>query len=110
MSNFTTNGATQGTTSRNWCAGRGFNILKATYVNLPIFFPLLAMVKTGMLKSGGNVKVDYALAPGPINRFFAAVLRAEAGIVPRTDLPIGSSIACVAAKTNSSTAGNSHSR
>jgi SAM-dependent methyltransferase len=88
----------------------GFKVLKATYVNLPLFFPLLAMVKTGMLKSGGNTEVDYALAPGPINRLLATVCRAESGILRLTDLPVGSSIACVAAKGNSGAVGNTHNR
>jgi SAM-dependent methyltransferase len=88
----------------------GFKILKATYVNLPLFFPLLAMVKTGMLKSGSNTRVDYALAPGPINRLLATVFRTESEILRLTDLPIGSSIACVAAKANSGPEGNTHGR
>ena len=78
----------------------GFKILKATYVNILLFVPLLAMVKMGMLRSGGSIKVDYALAPQPINRLLAAAFRLESQLVTATDLPLGTSIACVAVKAN----------
>jgi SAM-dependent methyltransferase len=80
----------------------GFHILKSSYVNLPLFLPMVAMVKTGMLRSGQNVKVDYALVPGPINRLLAAIFRAEANVMRFTNLPIGTSIACVATRRTAS--------
>lgn len=83
---------------RSKVAGAGFLVRKATYVNLPLFLPLLAMVKTGRLAGGPNLKVDYALVPGALNRVLSAVVRLEARLLERVSLPIGTSIACVAAK------------
>lgn len=80
-------------------AEAGFDVLKATYVNLPLFLPLLAMVKTGRLAKGGpNLKLDYALVPGAINRVLSWVVRMEARLLARASLPLGTSIACVAVK------------
>lgn len=79
-------------------AAAGFHVMRATYVNLPLFLPLLAMVKTGRLKKGANVKVDYALVPDAFNRVLAGVVKFEAGLLARLSLPLGTSIACVAAK------------
>jgi SAM-dependent methyltransferase len=78
----------------------GFQVLKTTYVNLPLFPPLLAMVKVGRLGRGGpNLKMDYALVPGPFNGLLSAIVRWEARLLARVSLPIGTSIACVAAKS-----------
>lgn len=82
-------------------AQAGFRELKATYVNLPLFLPLLAMVKTGRLTKGGpNLKLDYALVPAAINRVLSWVVRVEARVLARASLPLGTSIACVAVKPN----------
>jgi SAM-dependent methyltransferase len=78
--------------------GEGFKILKASYVNFPLFVPLLVMVKLGMLRKGASLKVDYALVPGPINRLLSMIFRMESQLVTSTDIPLGTSIACVAAK------------
>ena len=78
----------------------GFQVLKATYVNLPLFLPLLAMVKTGRLSHGGpNLKLDYALVPGTLNAVLSAIVRLEAFVLSRVSLPIGTSMACVAEKS-----------
>ena len=80
-------------------AGAGFQVLKATYVNLPLFLPLLAMVKTGRLSKGDpNLKLDYALVPAKINSVLSWIFRMEALLLARTSLPLGTSIACVAVK------------
>jgi SAM-dependent methyltransferase len=85
---------------RTRVAEAGFGVLKATYVNLPLFPPLLAMVKLGRLGRGGpNLKLDYALVPGAFNGLLRAVVRLEALLLSRMSLPIGTSIACVATKS-----------
>ena len=80
-------------------ARAGFRVLKSTYVNLPLFLPLLAMVKTGRLTRGGpNLKLDYALVPSVLNRVLTGVVRAEAWLLAHAALPLGTSIACVGVK------------
>lgn len=78
----------------------GFNVVKATYVNLPVFFPLFVMVKAGQLSAQGSSSVsrDFGLVPAPANALLSYLMRAEARLVPHLDLPFGSSIACVGLK------------
>ncbi len=81
-------------------AAAGFQILKASYINLPVFLPLLLMVKTGQLapSRSASIKVDFAMVPGPLNRVLAGVMALESRLVRHVNMPIGSSIACVALK------------
>ena len=81
----------------------GFKVLKSTYINLPLFFPLFMMVKAGRLssKQAPSIRMDYALVPPPINRILSRVVEYEAKMLRRISLPIGSSIACVGVKTAS---------
>jgi ubiquinone/menaquinone biosynthesis C-methylase UbiE len=81
----------------------GLKVLKSTYINLPLFFPLFMMVKAGRLssKKAPSIKMDYALVPPPINRMLSRVVEYEARMLRRISLPIGSSIACVGLKTTS---------
>jgi SAM-dependent methyltransferase len=80
-------------------AQAGFRVLKSTYVNLPLFLPLLAMIKTGHLTKGGpNLKLDYALVPSAVNRVLSGVIQLEARLLAHISLPLGTSIACVAVK------------
>jgi SAM-dependent methyltransferase len=85
---------------RNRVAAAGFQVRKSTYVNLPLFVPLLAMVKAGRLAAEDkpNLSVDYALVPGPLNGVLAAIAKLEARLLQRVSLPIGTSIACVGVK------------
>jgi SAM-dependent methyltransferase len=78
--------------------GRGFRILKSTYINMPLFIPLLMMVKTGQLSSKGkpSIQMDYVLVPPPVNKILSQIVKYEARLLKHTNLPIGSSIACVA--------------
>ena len=78
----------------------GFNVVKATYVNLPVFFPLFVMVKTGQLSTEGSTSVskDFGIVPAPANAVLASLMQAEARLLPHLDLPFGSSIACVGMK------------
>lgn len=81
----------------------GFKVLKSTYINLPLFFPLFMMVKAGRLssKQAPSIRMDYALVPPPINRILSRVVEYEAKMLRRFSLPIGSSIAVVGVKTAS---------
>jgi ubiquinone/menaquinone biosynthesis C-methylase UbiE len=81
----------------------GFRILKSTYINLPLFFPLFMMVKAGRLssKQAPSIRMDYALVPPPINQILSRVVEYEAKLLRRISLPLGSSIACVGVKTRS---------
>jgi SAM-dependent methyltransferase len=75
----------------------GFKINKATYINMPLFFPLLMMVKAGQLSSkrAPSLRMDYALVPPPLNHMLSRVVDYEAQLLQHISLPIGSSIACV---------------
>jgi SAM-dependent methyltransferase len=80
-------------------AQAGFRVLKSTYVSLLLFLPLLVMVGVGGLTKGGpNLKLDYALLPGAINRALSWAVRIEARLLAHASLPLGASIACVAVK------------
>jgi SAM-dependent methyltransferase len=85
---------------RERVAEAGFRTLKISYINLTVFFPLWLMVKTGRLsaKEDAKVSVDFALLPGPVNRVLAGVAALESKVTSRVDLPVGSSIVCVAAR------------
>lgn len=85
---------------RRRVAAANFDVLKTSYINLPVFFPLWLMVRTGRLspKESGSAGLDFALLPGPINRVLAGVSALESRLVKHVNLPIGSSIVCVGAK------------
>ena len=85
---------------RERVAEAGFRTLKISYINLTVFFPLWLMVKTGRLsaKEDAKVSVDFALLPGPVNRVLAGLAALESKVTSRVDLPVGSSIVCVAAR------------
>ena len=78
----------------------GFRVLKIGYINLIVLFPLWLMVRTGRLsaKEEAKVSVDFALLPGPVNRVLAGVAALESRLATRVNLPVGSSIVCVAAR------------
>ena len=77
-----------------------FRLLKISYINLTVFLPLWLMVRSGRLspKEGANLSVDFALLPAPINRVLAGVAALESRLATRVNLPLGSSIVCVAAR------------
>lgn len=79
----------------------GFRVIKSTYINMPLFFPLLMMVKAGQLSSkrAPSIRMDYALVPPPINKLLSNVVEYEARLLRHISLPIGSSIACVGSRT-----------
>lgn len=75
----------------------GLRIMRATYINMPLFVPLFLMVKVGyLLRRNPSTTMDYVLVPPPINKVLSWVVRREADWLSRADLPIGTSIGCVA--------------
>jgi SAM-dependent methyltransferase len=80
----------------------GLQSLRSTYINLPLLVPLLLLVKVGhLLRRNPSRGMDYVLVPPLINRVLGWVVRAEARWLSRLDLPLGTSVACVAVKPDS---------
>lgn len=79
----------------------GFQIIRATYINLPLLIPLFLLAKVGRLLSPKpTVKMEYVIVPSPINKVLGWVISGEAGWLVNFDLPIGTSIGCVAKKAS----------
>ena len=80
----------------------GFQLQRLTYTNASLF-PITATVRAlqrlrGVKSQSGN-KGDFYLPPVPVNALFAGVLAAEAKIIARgIDMPVGSSLLCLARK------------
>lgn len=78
----------------------GFAIERMSFTNMVTFPVLLAMRSfdrvTGRTVSGATA--DLAIPPAPVNVVFDAALRAESALLRLANLPIGSSILCVARK------------
>lgn len=80
----------------------GLESVRTTYINFPLLVPLLLLVKVGhLLRRNPSRKMDYVLVPPFINRVLGWVVSAEARWLSRLDLPLGTSIACVAVKPES---------
>jgi ubiquinone/menaquinone biosynthesis C-methylase UbiE len=80
----------------------GFEVTRLTYSNASIF-PLILAVRTGQrvmgLASPEEAGTDVVLPPAPINAVLSGLLRLEARALRVMDMPIGSSLLCVARKT-----------
>jgi SAM-dependent methyltransferase len=80
----------------------GFAIERLSFTNMTTF-PILLAVRSFDRLTGRTVKeasTDLSIPPAPVNLAFDAAMRAESAILKRTNLPIGSSIVCVARKPN----------
>jgi SAM-dependent methyltransferase len=77
----------------------GFDVVRLTYTNF-VLFPLMLVVRTGQrvmgLATPEEAGVDIAIPPAPLNETLAGLLRLEARALRRLDMPIGSSLLCVA--------------
>ena len=92
-------------------AAAGLTILRTTYINLPLLVPLFLLVKVGhLIKRDPSIKADYVLVPPPINKVLGWIVRAEARWLARFDLPVGSSICCLAVKPERVGAGHEPAR
>jgi SAM-dependent methyltransferase len=79
----------------------GFRVARLTYSNA-ILFPLMLAVRTGQRMMGlatpEEAGTDVVLPPLPINGLLTLLLRVEARALRIVDMPIGSSLLCVARK------------
>jgi SAM-dependent methyltransferase len=85
----------------------GFSITRLTYTNASLF-PITATVRALQrlrgVKAGAGNKGDFYVPPAPINALFSGALALEAKIIEAgLDMPIGSSLLCLAKKPGSST-------
>jgi SAM-dependent methyltransferase len=78
----------------------GFTVERMTFTNMVTFPLLLAIRSTDRLTGRGATAstAELTVPIAPVNALFNAALRAESGLLPYVNLPIGSSILCVARK------------
>ena len=86
-------------------ARTGFEVKRLTYTNA-LLFPITAMVRALQrlrgLKAHGDNKGDFYVPPAPINALFSGALALESKIVGAgIDMPVGSSLLCLAEKPGS---------
>jgi SAM-dependent methyltransferase len=79
----------------------GFRVTRLTYSNA-FLFPLMLAVRTGQrlmgLATPEEAGTDVIMPPRPVNSVLTLLLRLEARALRITDMPIGSSLLCVAKK------------
>jgi SAM-dependent methyltransferase len=80
----------------------GFRVERMTYTNASIF-PVTAGVRALQrlrgLKEEGGPRGDFYVPPAPINALFSGALAVEAALIKAgLDMPIGSSVLCLARK------------
>jgi SAM-dependent methyltransferase len=81
--------------------GAGFNIVRLTYTNQTLFFPLLAVRAVHRwrgLASERDAQREIAVPPAPINAVLSALLFAESLWIRWFDGRFGSSLLCLARK------------
>jgi SAM-dependent methyltransferase len=90
---------------RSKLARAGFHVQRLTYTNASLF-PIAATVRVlqrmrGVRTDGSN-RGDFFVPPAPINALFAGALALEAKIVEAgINMPVGSSLLCLAKKPGS---------
>jgi len=83
----------------------GFRIVRLTYTNASLFFPILlvrALQRWRGLKPESEAQGDITVPPPPINAALTGVLMMESAWLRWFDAPFGSSLLCVAQKPESS--------
>jgi hypothetical protein len=79
----------------------GFEIMRLTYTNFTLF-PLMLAVRTTQrvigLATPEEAGTDIAVPSAPVNAVLSALLWCEARALRVMDMPIGSSLLCVARK------------
>jgi SAM-dependent methyltransferase len=79
----------------------GFRVTRLTYSNA-LLFPLMLAVRTGQRMMGlatpEEAGTDVVIPPAPLNGLLTWLLRIEARALRVVDMPIGSSLLCVARK------------
>jgi SAM-dependent methyltransferase len=85
---------------RDLLTRQGFVVERLTFTNLPIFPATLAVRVadrlTGRAPEGSDA--DLRVPPAPVNALFDLALRVESRLLRWVDMPIGTSILCVARK------------
>ena len=79
----------------------GFQVVRITHTNASIFLPMLAarlLQRVRGLETTSAAQSDFTMPPAPLNRLLSLMLTVEAGVLRLIDLPIGSSILCLARK------------
>lgn len=80
----------------------GFRVKRITYTNaslFPITVTVRALQRLRGVKSAGSNKGDFYVPPEPINALFAAALTVESKLIGAgIDMPVGSSVLCLATK------------
>jgi len=83
----------------------GFQIARLTYTNATLF-PITASVRALQrlrgVKAEDDNKGDFYVPPAPINALFSGVLAVESKLIAAgIDMPVGSSLLCLATKPGS---------
>lgn len=87
-------------TLRTVVQSAGFEIIKLTYTHFNLF-PIVAAVRLfKKLRPARSQGSDVKPAPPIINALLTAVLRFEAKLLPFTNFPWGSSLMCIARRTD----------
>jgi SAM-dependent methyltransferase len=84
----------------------GFRIERITYTNA-VLFPIMATVRAGQrlrgVRTDENNRGDFYVPPAPVNALLSGALAVEAAFISAgVDMPIGSSLLCLARKQPSS--------
>ena len=83
---------------RRKLAAAGFTVERITHTNATLL-PMMVVVRAFQRLRGARAAAsDIAVPPAPINGALSALLRVEARVVRHVDLPVGSSILCLARK------------
>ncbi|MGD9905698.1 MAG: class I SAM-dependent methyltransferase [Vicinamibacterales bacterium] len=81
--------------------GAGFEVERTSYTHATLF-PILAVVRGFQRWRGGGVAAasegDLSLPAAPVNAALSAALAVEAALLPRVDLPFGSTVMALARK------------
>jgi SAM-dependent methyltransferase len=82
-------------------ARRGFEVQRLTYTNASLF-PVMLLVRTAQrmigLATPEEAGTDVVIPPAPFNALLSALLWCEGRALRKVDMPIGSSLLCVARK------------
>jgi len=86
---------------RQLVEGAGFRVERLTFTNFTLF-PLMLAVRSAQravgLKPPEQARGEITVPLEPVNAALSALLAVEAAIVRRVDMPVGSSLLCVARK------------
>jgi SAM-dependent methyltransferase len=87
--------------------GAGFDAVRLTYTNFTLFPVMLAVrsVQRAVgLKPPEQAKAEITTPPAPVNGSLSALLALEAWLLRFVDMPVGSSLLCLARKPDQRTA------